>query len=376
MRESGPNKVYIDLGALESNFAMISRLAPSQEVIGVVKANAYGHGAVQVSRRLIDSGCRSLAVSSVWEAHELFEQGIRATILVLGGVHSENEAESAIALGLVTVVHGPEEVALLSRVAARRHTKARVQVEVDTGMHRLGVPLEGATSLCQKIEESRPLILEGVYTHLARADEEDPGPSTHQLRLFSRFLKGLGTRNIKVPQTHVANSAALLSGIAQKELGLGCNAVRPGILLYGVVPNTRPDLLDLAFEPRPVMKFVTQIVSLRRLPAGEGVGYGAQFKTELPCLIGTLPVGYADGIPRNASGKASFWHKGRVVPIVGAVSMDSTTVNLGDNPATIGDQVVIFGPELGVESFARATGTIPYEILARIGERVGRKFDS
>lgn len=370
-----PTKAHIDLNALEANFGMVSRLAPGQAIIGVVKANAYGHGAVQISRRLIAAGCHALAVASIAEATELYDSGIRAPILVLGGVYSENEALEAISMDLVIAVLGRKEVTLLSKVASGQGSRVRVQLEIDTGMHRLGIPFEDAIDLCLEIHGKRSLILEGVYTHLARADEVDLEPSFHQLRQFSRFLRELNSRGMKPSQVHVANSAGLLSAVVQKELGLECNAVRPGILLYGIAPNGMPMSLDPVFKPRPVMRFVTEIVSLRRLPAGEGVGYGAKFRTKLPCSIGTLPVGYADGIPWSASGKAFVWHKGTSVPIVGAVSMDFTTVNLGDKPARVGDQVVIFGPELGVEKFAKATGTIPYEILARIGGRVEREFD-
>ena len=372
MKGARPTQADIDLDALSSNYQVAQRLAAGREVIAVVKANAYGHGAVPVARRLAAAGCECLAVATVAEAAGLRSAAVSVQILILGGIHGPAEASDVVELESTPVVQRREDVGLLSQAARERELELPVQMEVDTGMRRLGLPNAQALDCAAEIAAAPGLLLDGVYTHLARADEADPEPSLAQLRQFSGFVAGLRAQGISPGQVHVANSAALLSGMVRDSLGAEITAVRPGLLLYGAAPS--PTLSAAAAESalRPVMRLSSRLVSLRRVEAGDGVGYGATYRAKSPRTIGTLPIGYADGLPRDAGGRAFVFHRGRHVPMVGVVSMDFVTVDLGDTPAEIGDEVVIFGPELGVEALAEAVGTIPYELLVRVGERVPR----
>jgi alanine racemase len=341
-------------------------------VLAVVKADAYGHGAVGVAERLVASGCGTLAVQTVPEAATLRDAGVGASILVLGGVHDLSEARAALDYGLTPVVHGPEHVALVASAAASAAEPVPVHVELDTGMRRMGVAPELAGELLDQILTTPSLRIEGLYTHFACADEEDFGASREQLQSFSRLLDRASALGIRPKWVHVANSAGLLAGkLLEQELPAAVNAVRPGLMLYGASPASH-----LEADLTPVMTLRTEIVKLREIHPGEGVGYGWTWRAKSSSRVATLPIGYEDGVPWSASNRAEVWLNGRRAPLVGRVSMDFITVDPGEGPVQIGDEVIVFGrgPEgtPRVEETARAAGTIPYELLVRVGARVPR----
>ncbi|MEN8181222.1 MAG: alanine racemase [Myxococcota bacterium] len=366
-----PTVASIDLGALAANYAVAERLAAGRIVIAVVKADAYGHGAVEVSRRLLASGCARLAVATVAEAVGLRVAGVAAPLLVLGGVHGSEEARIAREHRLTPVVHEPGHVSLLAE-AAQGGDPWPVHLEVDTGMRRMGVAPEQARDVLTSLASDPGLDIEGIYTHLACADEEDLGPCRQQLQRFRELLGEAAQQGIRPALVHVANSAALLAGKALEELiPEGVNAVRPGLMLYGVSPAPH-----LPADLRPVMSLCSRVAQVRRIHPGEGVGYGWTWRANRSCWVATLPIGYEDGVPWSAAHGAEVWLRGRRRPLVGRVSMDFITVDAGEGPVEIGDEAIVFGAgppgTPTVEEAARVAGTIPYELLVRVGARVPR----
>ena len=379
MKSGRPSYAHIDEGALAHNFGEAKRLADGREVIAVVKADAYGHGAVPVARRLAASGCRSFAVATVEEAAQLRGAGVAGALLVLGGVHDAGEADEAIALGVTPVVQHAGHVALLRKAAAERSRSVPVQVEVDTGMARMGVSPEDAPSLIESIARDRAFALDGIYSHFACADEADLAPTLRQLALVREVLAALRSRGIAPRQVHVANSAALAASEALAQaLPPEVNAVRPGLMLYGV--GSAPHLADKA-QLAPVMSLRTRVANVRWVRRGDPVGYGATFRAKQRGRIATLPLGYADGIPWSLGNRGFVLLRGRRVPIAGRVSMDLITLDVGSTPVEIGDLVTVFGTPAGggaglrIEEVAEAAGTIPYELLVRVGARVPRVLE-
>lgn len=366
-------RALIDLGALRENYARACTLAGGRAVIAVVKADAYGHGAVPVTRALAQAGAKRVAVASVAEGADLRAVFPELRILVLGGVHGEAEADAAAGLGLVPVLHGEDDLALVVKIAERRGICVDVQVEIDTEMRRLGVPEAEAVALLARVATDPGLRLEGVLTHLARADEPDPALRAEPLARFAARLAEVRARGIDPGLVHVANSAALLDFAGTLAALSEQDAVRPGLLLYGVSPA--PHLgADLA----PVMTLRSEIVALRTIEKGDCVGYGATYRAARRTRIATLPLGYADGVPWSLASRGEALLGGRRVPFAGRVSMDVVTIDVGDGPAEIGDEVILFGVGQGaalpVEEVAATAGTIAYEILVRIGRRVPRVF--
>jgi alanine racemase len=357
----------MDRAALRANYAEALRHAAGREVLAVVKADGYGHGAVQVARTLAEAGCPRFAVVTVSEALELRESGIDEPILLLGGVHSAEEAREVAAHGVTAVVHARTDLRLLARVASRRKAPLPVQVEVDTGMSRMGVPAGDAVDLLTRVSQQSGLLLEGTFTHLARADEPDLAPTFEQLSRFRTVLREARRAGVAPGLVHVANSAALLVGEEVRGALPEAMAVRPGLMLYGVRPAAH-----LSGKLRPVMTLCTCVQLVRTVRAGEGVGYAALFRPEKDTRIATLPVGYGDGVPVAATNRGSALIGGRRFPIVGRVSMDSITVDLGDAKVKPGEEAVLFGAGLPVEEAAAAADTLSYELLVRVGSRVPR----
>jgi len=370
--EDRPTRATIHLGAIRANFAMARRLAGTRDVIAVVKADAYGHGAVPVARTLATAGCRRLAVASLGEGVALREAGVALPILVLGGVQAG--AEQALALGLTPVVHHSGHLEAALRAARARGVRWPVQVEIDTGMRRMGVAPEEAIRLLESVARESALALEGVFTHFARADELDLSPSLEQLSVLRSVLRQARARGIDPGLVHAAQSAALLAGGTLADALPGAGAVRPGLLLYGVRPAPH-----LGAGLAPAMTLSTRVVHLRKLRGGDAVGYAALWHARRATRIATLALGYADGLPIAASNRGHVWLRGRLLPLVGRVSMDFVTVDAGDAPVEIGDVAIVFGVTPGaalpVEEAARAAQTLPYELLVRHAARVPRVYE-
>ena len=365
-------RAIVDLRAVRANFAEARRRAEGREVVAVVKADAYGHGAVPVARALAEAGCRRFAVATVPEAVALRDAGRDEPILVFGGVEDAAEAEAAGRLGLTPVVHGDAHVARLAEAAAR--TPIEVEVEVDTGMRRMGASPEAAPGLLAAVSAAPGLRLQGVYTHFARADEADLAPSLEQIALFRAVLDAARERGVEPAAVHAANSAALLAGKELADALPGDAAVRPELMLYGVCPAVH---LDVSLVP--AMTLIARVAQVHPLRAGETVGYSSHHRASVDTRVATLSVGYADGIPIAASNRGCVLLGGRRAPIVGRVSMDFVTVDVGDARVAVGDDAIVFGArgdaQLPVDEAAIAAGTISYELLVGVGARVPRVYE-
>ena len=373
MSHDRPTRATIHLGAIRANFGLARRLAGAREVIAVVKADAYGHGAVPVARELAAAGCRRLAVASLEEGALLREAEVRLPILLLGGV--EAGADEALARGLTPVVHHAGQLAAAARAARARGVRWEVHVEIDTGMRRMGAAPEQAAALLESVAREPALALAGVFTHFARADEPDLSPSLEQLSVLRGVLARARARGIEPGLVHAAQSAALLAGGALDAALPGAGAVRPGLMLYGVRPAAH-----LGDGLLPAMTLATRVVAVRTLRPGDAVGYAALGRAGRETRVATLAVGYADGLPISASNRARVWLRGRLLPLVGRVSMDFVGVDAGDVPVEIGDEAIVFGVAPGgvlpIEDVARAAQTLPYELLVRIGARVPRSYEA
>jgi alanine racemase len=364
------SRAVIDLAALAGNFARLRARAGPRALIAVVKADAYGHGAAPVVRRLVREGCEWFAVATAAEAAALRRAGLGARLLLLGGVGSPAEARAALALGAAPVVHGAQELAWLEEAARALGLRAPVHVEIDTGMRRLGVPVEAAPALLARVAASPHLRLDGVSTHFARADEPDLAPARAQLAAFRAALAAARAAGVDPGRVHVANSAGLLAAAFAGDDLLEGDAVRPGLALYGVAPA--PHLADPALQP--VMTLSTEVAGVRAVAAGEGVGYGHAWRAPHSGWVATLPIGYADGVPWSAARRGEVVIGGKRLPLAGRVSMDCTTVWTGSEPAQVGEEALVFGAggAVRVEEWAEAAGTIAYELLVRVGARVPR----
>lgn len=367
-----PSEARIDLAALRANHELARERSGGRPVVAVVKADAYGHGAPAVARTLVAAGCSRLAVASVAEGCALRPHAPAATILVLGGVTDAEEAGAALEAGLVPVLHHDGQRVHAARAAAGSGRALAVHVEIDTGMRRLGVPEKEAEALLAAVVEAPSLRLAGVLTHLACADEPEPSPSLEQLARFRERVAALRRAGVDPGLVHVANSAALLAWPELERAFPEVGAMRPGLLLYGVSPAPHLDA-----PLRPVMTLRSTVVALRAAGSGDTVGYGGTHRVEGRTRIATVGMGYADGIPWALGNRGHALVRGRRVPYAGRVSMDLVTLDVGTLPVEVGDEVILFGvgqgARLPVEELAEAAGTIPYELLVRVGQRVPRR---
>lgn len=364
----------IDVAALRQNFARARALAGDRAVIAVVKADAYGHGIGAVAPALFAAGARHFAVATVAEGVALRPLVSDAMILVLGGFRTLEERDATIEHRLSPVVRSRADLDGLRRVALRHGETVGVHVELDTGMRRLGASEEDAHRLVHGAKSNVGVRLKGVFTHFARADEADGSHCIEPLARFRRFVETAQARGADPELVHAANSPALFHFDSIASAMPEQNAVRPGLLLYGVSPgpSSRSDLA-------PVMTLATSIVAIRPANPGDAVGYGGTYRATRPTRIATLPLGYADGVPWSLGNRGEALLRGRRVPFAGRVSMDFVTVDLGDGPGEVGDEVILFGVgaqgSLPVEEVAAAAGTIAYELLVRVGPRVPRRVD-
>jgi alanine racemase len=389
VKPAGARVACVDLGALRANFHLARELAAGREVMPVVKADAYGHGAVDVARCLAAAGCDRLAVLEVAEAATLRDAGISLPLLLLGGLSNANEAALASDLDATPVLHHRECLARVLEAARRRSRPWSVQVEVDTGMNRMGVPEAEAGRFLVEVAAEASLDLEGAFTHFACADDPEPAASLAQLEIFRRVLAQARQRGVRPRCIHAQNSAALMTGRVLAEALPEATAVRPGLMLYGVRPAEH---LDPGARLQPVMSVRVRVASVREVPAGSAVGYAASWRPRQTTRIATLPLGYADGVPwalANAGG--TVWLAGARRPIVGRVSMDYISVDVGEARVAAGDEATFFGcaapagsetafasggarAHAPVEQLASAAGTLAYELLVRVGARVPRRL--
>jgi alanine racemase len=368
-----PTVAEIDLGALRSNFRALRRVAPHGELMVVVKADAYGHGAVGVARALLDEGCRHLGVATLDEARELRDRGVRARIYLQAGFFAEQAAE-IVALDLTPFVFDASMIGLLDRAASSAgRYDFPIHVKIDSGATRLGVMPPEIPDVVDAVRKASAVRLEGVCTLLANAGDPKSPITDAQLEVFNAALETFNAAGIKPSLIHVANSAALVLRYDSH-----FNLARPGLAIYGLPPVAA---VRERVELQPVMTFKTRVMQLKRAPAGSGVGYGHTFIAPRDSLIGVLPVGYADGYRRGLQHGGEVIVRGRRAPVVGAVSMDLTTIDLTDVAgASVGDEVILWGESGGetisVNDVARLAQTISYEMLCTVGKRVPRVIRS
>jgi alanine racemase len=361
-----PAVAFVDLDAIASNFRWIrDRVAP-RDVIAVVKADAYGHGAPRVARRLAFEGARRFAVAHASEGVALRRSGVSGEVLVLS--HAEPSAVPLLrAYALTAALYDVAQAdALASAARLSGGAPLPVHVELDTGMGRAGVRLEDAPALGALLARSPSLEVAGTFANLSSADDPSSPATARQLEGLRAGVAALRDAGARTGIVHLANSAAVLG-----TTDAWCDAVRPGLALYGIAPAGAAALT-------PAMSVETRVVAARRVPAGTPLGYGGRFVTARPTTVAVLPIGYHDGFRRGFSGRTSVILRGKAAPVVGAVSMDVTLVDATESGAERGDRAICLGGEGGVSvtawDLARAAETIPYEILCGFGPRVRRVY--
>lgn len=363
----------VNTGAIRHNYREIRKIIPKDtEIMGIVKADGYGHGAVEVASILQEEGVNSLAVAIAKEGEELRLEGVTLPILVLGYTPPA-DIERLIQNDLTQTVFSYEMAQYISDEASKLGKTVNVHIKVDTGMGRIGF-LSDPQSIeeVRKIAELPNINVEGIFTHFSSADEEDAEYTKEQWSRFMGFLKELHEVGIEIPIIHAANSAATMSYTYTH-----LNVVRPGIILYGYYPSEYLEGKEIELQPAMTLK--TQVVHVKELPDGHYIGYGRKFCTTQKTKIATIPIGYADGYSRRLSGKGRVLIRGQYAEIVGNICMDQFMVDVTHIPdVVVGDEVVVFGKqgnqEITIEELAHLTDTINYEIICMIGKRVPRRY--
>jgi alanine racemase len=360
-------RAIVNLSSIAHNIAEIrKRIGNQRSLMAVVKADGYGHGAVEVSRVAIKNGADWLGVALPEEGQQLREAGIEVPILVVGLIQPE-EAYKIVRFRLAQAVASVELLESLDYEAGRASTSVNVHVKVDTGMGRIGIKPEEAVSFVRRLYSFKNLNLEGVFSHLSSADEKDKTFSVRQLQLFEQVINELHSAGINVPKKHIANSAAVLD-LPQSYYDM----VRPGIMIYGLYPSKE---VSRSIELKTAMTFKTRVTAVKEVPRGTPISYGRTFVTQKLTKVATLPVGYADGYSRLLSNRGEVVIKGQRVPVIGSVCMDMCMVDVSSiGDVRPGDEVILFGEELHVDEVAAKLGTINYEVVCAVSKRVPRIY--
>ena len=362
----------VNLDNIINNIKEIKKNINGEEIIAVVKANAYGHGAVDVAPVLIENGADRLAVAMLSEALELREAGIKVPILILGYTDVAF-SEMLINNDIEQTVYSLDYAKELSKKAEALGKVAKIHIAVDTGMGRIGfLPNEKSVEEVVEISKLSILRITGIFTHFSNADEQDKSYAHNQIEKFNSFINEIEKREVNLGLKHISNSASIID-IEDAHY----NAIRPGIILYGYYPSDyiNKDKLKLM----PALSLKCQVIHVKELPKGEYIGYGRKFRTERDSVIATLPIGYADGYIRGLYEKAHVIINGKLAPVVGKICMDQCMIDVTDvGPVKVGDEVVLLGEDNGVKNnaddIAKMLDTINYEILCMIGRRVPRIY--
>ena len=368
-------RVYakVDLDAIASNMKAMKALLPEQTgMLGVVKADAYGHGAVPVARA-IEPYVSGFAAATAEEAVQLRKAGLKGLILVLG-VPFPEDFEDLIRWEIRPAVFEWEQAEALSRLALLCHKVLPIHLAVDTGMSRIGMkPGEEALELVKRVSCLKGIRIEGIFTHFSRADEKDLSCTEEQLKAFEAFDRQLREQGIRIPLRHCSNSAAIVGGLSSNQLEL----CRAGIALYGLYPSgeVRKDLAALT----PALELISCVSCLRDIGPGTAVSYGGTFVADRPMRIATIPVGYGDGYPRSLSGKGAVLIHGQRAPILGRICMDQFMVDVSHIPDVRNfDEAVLLGfqggEHISAEEIAEASGGFHYEILCGLNKRIPRVY--
>ncbi len=365
-----PTIAEIDLSAIRDNISAIRRRVGRRvKIMPAVKADAYGHGAVEVSRACLKAGADVLCVACTEEGIELREAGIEAPILILG-YSVEAAAEDIVRYDLISPLCDWHFADALIEAAEAQMKRVSAHVEIDTGMGRLGVQPDEAVDFISRVSSSPLLSIAGIFTHFPCSDEADRTYTLRQIEIFKSILQRLEQKRIKIPIAHASNSGGIL-GYPDADF----DAVRPGIMIYGYYPSSEtPKSIPI----RPALCLKTRIVFLRDAEAGTTISYGRTHTLKRKSKIATLPIGYADGYNRLLSNKGEACVRGVRVPVVGRVCMDQIMIDVTDVPdVKLGDEVILYGggyDYLSVDEIASKLNTIPYEVLCAIGRRVPRVY--
>lgn len=366
--------VEISRARISENFAAIRRaVGPDVEVMPVVKADAYRHGAVEVSKTLESDGARWLAVSSTDEGVILRESGIKARILVMADFLPFTR-ETMLAQHLTPVIHCLRDLAELDRLARNRGQRSPYHLKIDTGMGRLGVSPDVAR-IVSAIENARHLDFEGLMTHFASAANYESSQTESQMKVFDSIAAALEGRGLKPGLLHSSSTIPVAYG----RRGAWRSMVRPGHAVYGYVSPARGPAPPAVLDVKPALTWRAAVLSVKEVPAGSLIGYGGMYRAPRPMKIAVLAAGYADGIPHRLSNRGSVIAKGRIVPMLGAVSMDLTTIEVSQVPdIAVGDAVTLLGSEgsvsIDAQQIAKWAGTISYSVLCGIHARVKRIY--
>ena len=368
-----PAWAEIDLAAVAHNMRELRKAAePQARIMAVVKANAYGHGAVPVSRTVLTNGADYLGVAILDEARELREAGIEAPILILG-FNPIEQADEAIKLNLAQTVYTVEGAEAISQAAQKIGKKAMIHIKIDTGMGRLGFSTaDDPTQEIIKIASLPGIEVEGLFTHFAAADSTDKKYTYEQYEKFLELDSHLKKVGLHVPLKHAANSAAVID-----LPDLHMEMVRPGVSIYGLYPSG--EVLKSRVDLQPALSLKARVAYVKRVQPNTGISYGRTYVTNREITVATVPVGYADGYTRLLSNKASVIIHGQRVPVIGRICMDQFMIDVDSVPGVkIGDEVILIGrqgnQEITADELANIIGTINYEIVCMISERVPRIY--
>jgi alanine racemase len=366
-----PTWAEIDLEAVRENCrALRARLTPGTSHLAVVKANGYGHGDVAVSRACLEAGVDRLGVALVEEGVRLRAAGIEAPVLVLFEPVSPPAAKEIVAEGLTATVYTRSGADAMSDAALAAGSRRAIHVAVDTGMHREGVPAGEALAFVRHVAKLPGIEIEGIWTHLAVADERDNPETDHQIERFMDLCDAIAADGLEIPMRHVCNSAGAIA-----RPGAHLEMVRTGISVYGLYPA---QWMRERVRLRPAMRMVSRVSDVKRVPAGEGISYGLSYAPVSDATIATVPAGYADGVTRLLSNAGEVLIHGRRRRIAGRVTMDQFMVDCGRDDIAAGDEVVLIGEQLQdtitADEIADRIGTINYEVVCAVGARVPRVY--
>lgn len=372
MQKIGPVWAEINLDKLEHNIHEVTRVVKKETLIcAVVKADGYGHGAPEIAKTLLKNGADRLAVATVPEALRLRRFGIKVPIIVLGYT-DESWGEDILDKNIIQTVLSYQQAQYFSQLARDQGKKMTIHIKIDTGMSRLGLQVNDDT--IEKIKKMFILpniIIEGIYTHFAVADESDKTFTYEQFNKFMSLVNALERDGYHIPIKHVSNSAAIID---LPEMNL--DMVRAGIILYGLYPSL--EVNKEAMNLKQVMELKTRVSHIKTLPPGRGISYGLKYKTDGERQIITLPVGYADGFTRMLTGKAEVLVRGKTLPIVGKICMDQCMADATGMNIDLGEEVTLYSSDPGsnntIDRVAAKLGTINYEIICMVGKRVPRVY--
>ena len=372
MENMRPVWLEINLDAIAHNVRRIKQVVGENiQIIAMVKANAYGHGAIEVSETLLKNGVTMLGVGVVEEGIVLRKADIKAPILVCG-LTTNDQLESLVMYNLTATVCKLKTIQTLSKIASKKKGKVPVHIKIDTGMGRLGIPAEDTLDFVEKIGKMKNIVIEGIFTHFAATDEDAGNYTRKQFEQYKKALFELEKERMNIPLKHVANSAAILNSSC-----FHLDAVRPGIIIYGLFPSPKTKQM---VQLEPAAEFKTKIVFLKEVSTGKSIGYGRTYTTTRPTRIATLPVGYADGYSWLLSNNGEVLVRGQRAPIIGRICMDLCMIDVTHiEGVQIGDEVVLWGKQgsqmISAEEIAEKRGSIAYEVICMVDkERVPKVF--